>query len=88
MELKHEIANFHFDSQNSLQLVANQMLDNRMKHINITYHFIIHAICDKNIELVKIEGKFNLVSALTEIILLENFRRNCVSMQVLDEKHK
>lgn len=82
MELKQKFVNLHCDSQNELHITANQLINNRMKHININYHSIKHVVYDKSIELIKIDGKSNQSHVLIKIIPLERFRRHCVTMQV------
>lgn len=59
-----------------------------MKHIDITYHLIIHEVSNKKIELVKIDHKFNLANTLIKVILIENFSIHCATMQVLHEELK
>lgn len=39
-----------------------------MKHIDIKFYFIRHAISDKRIELIKIDDKFHRANALTKVI--------------------
>lgn len=60
---------FQYDNQS----VANLVIKSRMKHIDITYHFVKIDMYEKMIELVKIDDKFNLTNALTKIISLEKF---------------
>lgn len=67
MELKEYIINFHCDSQNALHIVAEQMVEIKMKHIESIYHFIKHAIFNRRIKLIKI-NKFNLTNAQFKII--------------------
>lgn len=59
MELKWWNINFYYDSQNKSHLVANQMMDRKIKHIRTRYHFIKHADFDKRIKLVKIDKILN-----------------------------
>lgn len=47
-----------------------------------------HAVFNKKIKLVKIEGKFNPADALTKVISLESFWRHCFTIQVLHEEHR
>lgn len=55
MRLKQRVINLHCDSQSALYLASNQMMkNNKIKHIDIMYHFIRHVVFDKSIELVKI----------------------------------
>lgn len=50
------------------------------------YHLIRHAFFYKSIELIKINGKFNLGETLIKIIPLEKHRRRA-TRQVLHENH-
>lgn len=47
MILKHEVVKIHFESYRALHFAANQIMDNRVKHIDIRYNLIIHAVPDK-----------------------------------------
>lgn len=88
MELTQSVINLHCDSQSALHLAANQVMDNRVKHIDIRYHFIRQVVSDKTIELVKIDGKLNPADALTKVIPLESFKRHCATMQVVHREHE
>ena len=74
MGLQQELVNLHCDSQSALHLATNQMMDGRVKHIDIKYHFIKEAVSNKRIDLVKIDGKLNHTDALTKVIHLEVFQ--------------
>ncbi|CAM6099455.1 unnamed protein product [Calypogeia fissa] len=73
----------HCDSNSALHIAANRMTHGRVKHIDIRYHFIRQAVSDKQIELIKIEGKLNPADMLTKVIPLESFSRHCVKLQIL-----
>ena len=64
-------------------MAANQVMDSRVKHIDIRYHFIRQAVSDKTFELVKIDGKLNPADAFTKVIPLESFSRHRATLQVL-----
>lgn len=83
MRLKQSVVNFHCDSQSVLFFARNQVMDSRVKHIDIRYYFIRQTVFDKKIELVKINGELNPTDALTKVIPLESFRRHCATMQVV-----
>lgn len=83
MGLPQTCVNLYYDSQSDLHLAVNQVMDSRVKHIDIRYHFIRQAVADKLLELVKIDGKLNPADALTKVIPLEVFLRHCAKMQVL-----
>lgn len=88
MGLKQGLVQLHCDSQSALHLATNRVMDSRVKHIDIRYHFIRDAISDKLIELVKIDGKLNPADAFTKVIPLESFSRHCAKLQVLHMGHK
>lgn len=88
MGLTQCVVNLHCDSQSALHLTANQVMDSKLKHIDIMYHFTRQAVFDKTIELVKIDGKHNPADALTKVIQLESFRRHCATMQVVHKEHE
>ncbi|CAM6117598.1 unnamed protein product [Calypogeia fissa] len=73
----------HCDSNSALHIAANRMTHGRVKHIDIRYHFIRQAVSDKQIELIKIEGKLNPADMLTKVIPLESFSRHCEKLQIL-----
>ncbi|OAE30267.1 hypothetical protein AXG93_2956s1180 [Marchantia polymorpha subsp. ruderalis] len=87
MGLKQNGVNLHCDSHNALHLATNQVMDSRVKHIDIRYHFIRQAVYDKTIELVKIDDKLNPADALTKVIPLWSFKRHCATMQVVHGEH-
>lgn len=88
MGLKQDVINLHCDIKSALHLAANQVMNREVKHIYIRYHFIRQVVSNKMIELVKIDGKLNPADALTKVITLKIFRRNCATMQVLHEEQK
>ena len=81
--LTHDTVNVHCDSQSALHLAVNQVMDSRVKQIDIKYHFLRQAVSDKMIELVKIDGTLNLVDAFTKVIPLESFSRHRTKLQVV-----
>ena len=83
MGLQQEVVNLHCDSQSALHLATNQVMDGKVKHIGIRYHFIREAVFNKRIDLVKIDGKLNPADALTKVIHLEVFSRHRDTLQVL-----
>jgi hypothetical protein len=87
MGLTQANVNLHCDSQSALHLAVNQVMDSRVKHIDIRYHFIRQAVSDNLLELVKIDGKLNPADALTKVIPLETFSRHCARVQVLHREH-
>jgi hypothetical protein len=80
---RHVELNLYCDSQNAIHLATNQIMDSRIKHIDIRYHFLRHAIAEKIFELVKIDGKLNPADAFTKMIPLESFQRHCTKLQIL-----
>ncbi len=88
MGLTHDIVDLHCDSQSALHLAVNHVMDSRVKHIDIMYHFIRQAVFDKMIELVKIDGKLNPADAFTKVIPLESFLRHRAKLQIVHFEHK
>ena len=78
--LTHDTVNVHCDSQSALHLAVNHVMDSRVKHIDIRYHFLKQVVFDKMIELVKIDGTLNLANAFTKVIPLESFLRHCAKL--------
>ena len=81
--LTHDTVNVHCDSQSALHLAVNHVMDSRVKHIDIRYHFLKQVVFDKMIELVKIDGTLNRADAFTKVIPLESFSRHRAKLQVL-----
>ena len=88
MGLPHEIVTLHCNSQSALHLAVNQVMNNRVKHIDIRYPFTREVVSNKKIELVKIDSKLNPSDALTKVIPLESFSRHRATLQVLHMKPK
>ena len=73
----------HCDSNSALHIAANRMTHGRVKHIDIRYHFIRQAVADKQIELIKIDGKLNPADMLTKVIPFDSFSRHYAKLQIL-----
>jgi hypothetical protein len=70
-ECPHRVElNLYCNSQSAIHLAIDQVMDSRVKHIYIQYHFFRHAVAEKMFELVKIDGKFNPADAFTKVIHL------------------
>ena len=74
--LKQEHVNLHCDSQSALHLATNQVMDGRVKHIDVKYHYIRQIVSEKKIELVKIDGTLNPADGFTKVIPAESFARH------------
>lgn len=46
-------------SQSALHLATNQVMNSRVKHIDVRFHFIRHALLDNLVSLVKIDGTYS-----------------------------
>ncbi|OAE20925.1 hypothetical protein AXG93_3256s1720 [Marchantia polymorpha subsp. ruderalis] len=88
MGLSHDIVNLHCDSQSTLHLAVNQVMNSWVKHIDIRYHFMREAVSDKKMELVKIDGKLNPADAFTKVIPLESFARHRSTLEIVDIEQK
>jgi hypothetical protein len=88
MGLTHDIVDLHCDSQSALHLAVNHVMDSKVKHIDIRYHFIRQAVSDKMIELVKIDGKLNPADAFTKVIPFDSFSRHRAKLQIVHFEHK
>lgn len=51
-----------------LHLVTNQVMYNKLKHINIKYQFIKDALCDIKLEFLKMNDKINEIDAIYYIL--------------------
>lgn len=54
MGLKQEKVNLHCYSKSVLHLGKNDVMDNRVKQIDIRYHFIKQVVFEGRLEVVKI----------------------------------
>ena len=71
MGLMQRSITLHCDSMSAIHLAVNQKMDGRLKHIDIIYHYLREVVEEKKIDFTKIDGKDNLVDALTKVIPLE-----------------
>ncbi|GJS90427.1 retrovirus-related pol polyprotein from transposon TNT 1-94 [Tanacetum coccineum] len=58
----------NYDNQSAIHLLRNAMFHERMKHINVRYHFIREIVESKEIEVAKIGTKDNVVDAFTKVL--------------------
>ncbi|GJX82283.1 retrotransposon protein, putative, ty1-copia subclass [Tanacetum coccineum] len=56
------------DNQSAIHLSRNAMFHERMKHINMRYHFIWEIVESKEIEVAKIDTKDNAADAFTKVV--------------------
>ena len=75
MGLSQDRVKLHCDSQSALYLAVNNVMDSRVKHIDVRYHFVRKALLDGRIELVKIDGTINPADIFTKVVPLKSFRR-------------
>ena len=54
------------DNQGSIFLASNPVQEKRIKHIDLRYHYICEVICQKQIELLFIEGAENPADLFTK----------------------
>lgn len=78
IKLKQDFVNLHCDSQSALHLATNQMMNSKIEHINISYHFM----CDKRLELIKFDDKFNLVDVLIKAIYFKKINDILILLRI------
>jgi hypothetical protein len=76
MRLPQHDVNLHCDSQSALHLAENQVIDSRVKHIDIRYHFVKQVVSEKELKLVKIDKELNLANGFTKVIPSDKFSRH------------
>ena len=81
--IQQERVDLHCDSNSAIHIAANQVTHGRVKHIDIRYHFLRQAAAEKEIELIKIDGKLNPADMLTKVIPLASFTEHCARLQIL-----
>ncbi|GJX58337.1 hypothetical protein Tco_0289727 [Tanacetum coccineum] len=62
------------DNQGAIHLLRNAMFYERIKHINLRYHFIREIMESKEIEVAKIGMKDNAADALTRVVQGPKFK--------------
>jgi ATP-binding cassette subfamily B (MDR/TAP) protein 1 len=81
--LVHDPVHLHCDSQSALHLAVNQVMDSRVKHIDVRYHFLREVVADMQIKLVKIDGKLNPADIFTKVVPLVSFARHRTRLQIV-----
>ncbi|MCO5575875.1 hypothetical protein L7F22_029680 [Adiantum nelumboides] len=71
--IKVEIPELYYDSRSAIQLAKNPVFHSKTKHIDVRYHFIREVLENKQIQLMKIHTKDNLVDLLTNGLPVEDF---------------
>ncbi|GJX06150.1 hypothetical protein Tco_0194082 [Tanacetum coccineum] len=62
------------DNQSAIHLSRNAMFHERMKHINVRYHFIREIVESKEIGVAKIGTKDNAADAFTKVVPSPKFK--------------
>jgi len=62
------------DSQSAIDLANNPVYHDRIKHIDVRYHFIRKMLKDDVFLLLKIHMSQNLADMLTKVIALEKLK--------------
>ncbi|MCO5558896.1 hypothetical protein L7F22_012486 [Adiantum nelumboides] len=75
--IKVDMPKLYCDSQSAIPLAKNSVFHSKTKHIDVKYHFIRVVLEDKQIQLMKIHTKDNLVDLLTKGLLGEGL---CIVM--------
>ncbi|GJQ92313.1 retrovirus-related pol polyprotein from transposon TNT 1-94 [Tanacetum coccineum] len=66
------------DNQSEIHLSRNAMFHERMKHINVRYHFIREIVESKEIEVAKIGTKNNAADVFTKVVPGSKFKLQLV----------
>jgi len=72
--LKQDITVVYCDSQNVIHLSRNQMYHERIKHIDVRYHFLREIISQGNIIVKKIGTFDNVADMFTKLIPISIFQ--------------
>ena len=62
------------DSQSAIQLCKNPMFPERIKHVDIRYHFIREVVSSGTVKLAKISAIDNLQDMATKVVPVSKFR--------------
>lgn len=74
------------DNQSAIHLSKNPMFHDRMKHIDVKYHFIRDVISKVLLKIGKIATLNNLADMGTKVIPLNKFQ-NCLKSLSVDSLH-
>ena len=66
----------HIDNTSAMKLAKNPEMHQRIKHINIKYHFIREKVEDKTIVLKSISGKENVADLFTKALVRVTFEKH------------
>ena len=83
MGLDNHCVRLYCDSQSALHLIINNIMDSRVKHIDVRYYFVKEIVCKEKIELLKIEGKLNPVNIFTKMLPFEAFIKHRTRINLL-----
>ncbi|KAL2630083.1 hypothetical protein R1flu_014769 [Riccia fluitans] len=71
------------DNKSALYLAANQVMNSKIKHIHVKYHFIKQVVSKGKVKLQKIVGALNPADGFTKYIPLESFSFHRAKLQIL-----
>jgi len=66
--IDHDLLKINCDSMSAIYLAKNQVYHERMKHIDVKFHFVREILDESDIELQKIHTKENPADMLTKIV--------------------
>ena len=66
MELKQKVTPLLIDSDSAIKLAENPKFYKRLKHIDITYHFICEYIRDKKVMVAFVKSVEQLIDGFTK----------------------
>ena len=95
LELKQKVTPLLTDSDSAIKLAENPKFHKRLKHIDITYHFIRKYIRDKKVTVAFVKSAEQLADGLTKGLnavkhraLLEGFNLKAKSKEPISERVK
>nr|GEV65296.1 retrovirus-related Pol polyprotein from transposon TNT 1-94 [Tanacetum cinerariifolium] len=90
--VKLNIVAFNCDNQGAIDLSRNHVFHERIKHINVCYHFIKEVLETKKVKVLKVGTEHNATDALTKVVpglklqhCLELLNLLCLCVDILQE---
>src|SRR5437667_12665088 len=68
LELKQKVTPLLTDSDSAIKLAENPKFNKRLKHIDITYHFIRESRSDKNVTVAVVKSTEQLAGGRTKTL--------------------
>ena len=82
LEKEQEAPSLHSDIQSAIDLANNSVYHDRIKQIDVWYHFIRKLLKDDVFSLLKIHASQNLADILTKVATVEKLKSCSASVDL------